>query len=107
MENFKGTKGKWKVCVRDCRGSSYFCIESDNIRICNINSKRIELFKEEEANAQLIAHAPEMLEAMQSFVNGFECDYVLNDGTIVDDPYEWLIEEYRKCKDLLKRATTI
>ncbi len=107
MENFKGTSAPWEIYVRNGRGSTYFSIENDNVRICNINSKRTEQFEEEEANAQLIAHAPEMLEAIQSFVNGFESDYVLDDGTIVDNPYEWLVVEYHKCKDLLTRATTI
>ena len=99
MENFKGTKGKWRTHVIDGRNSTYFSIESANARVCNISSKRIELFKEEQANAQLIAHAPEMLE-MLSRVNDRLIRRTL--------PTESEVNQFAKdIQDLLTRATTI
>lgn len=69
---FKGTKGVWFVGVREGRGGSYLSIESTNSRVCNINSKRIELYNEELANATLIAHAPEMLSFLKHLYNDVE-----------------------------------
>jgi len=109
---FKGTKGSWFVVnINDHpthKGEQVAFIQTAthafDVGAVEESFINRETFK---ANAQLIAHAPEMLEAMQSFVSGFESDYVLDDGTIVDSPYEWLVVEYHKCKDLLTRATTI
>ena len=87
---FKGTPGKWFYeqdkeypTLHNIWSESHDSIFTNGILIARTCYAPRSL-----ANAQLIAHAPEMLEAMQSFVNGFECDYVLNNGTIVDDPYE-------------------
>ena len=46
----------------------------------------------------------EMLEMLQSIIQSFECDFVLDDE-IVDNPYEWLVEDYKKAKQLIKQAT--
>ena len=48
----------------------------------------------------------EMLEMLQSIIQSFECDFVLDDE-IVDNPYEWLVEDYKKAKQLIKQATEL
>lgn len=65
-------------------------------------------FSDEKCKVALVlaSHAPEMLERLKRFVDSFECDYVL-DGEIVDDPYEWLIEQYKQTKELITKATTV
>lgn len=89
---FKGTKGKWRTYVIDGRNSTYFSIESANARVCNISSKRIELFKEEEANALLISKAPEMLKMLKSI--------------LASEHLKGTVEE-SKIKQLIKEATEI
>ena len=116
MEIFKGTLGPWSYGHAKIKGYDLheLCVFPENQEktekgyrmICRISPSEC-MDDLDKYNTQLIAHAPEMLEAMQSFVSGFESDYVLDDGTIVDNPYEWLVVEYHKCKALLTRATTI
>ena len=56
------------------------------------------------ADAQLIAAAPDLLNACQSLVNYFEMDYVLN-GKIVDNPPNFLITNYEIAKEAINKAT--
>lgn len=93
---FKGTKGRWVVHVRDGRSGTYFSIDSVNSRVCNINPKRIELFKEEEANALIISKAPEMLDFIIR-ISGemLRSDFVLSD--------KW----YEQARQLIKEATEL
>lgn len=105
MEGFKGTKGKWYIS-RQCDGLSVHSKRSPagiDI-ICKVKD---QFHKEDtEANAQLISKAPEMLESMQSFIDDFEGDYVVN-GEIVDDPTDILIVNYNKFKSIVKSTTEI
>ena len=86
---FKGTKGKWdkgvtgdvkqvvtKKVVADC------CFFGDDKMI-------------EQANAQLIAHAPEMFEILKEFLS-------INGGCIQD-----VLKHKVKVAKLIKKATTI
>lgn len=50
--------------------------------------------------------APELLSMLESIVQGFESDYVV-DGEIVDSPYEWLQDRYKEAKALIEEATNI
>lgn len=93
MENFKGTKGKWRLSISyDGDLVSDIEIMQPSKLVCLIHKhKTIEGI----ANAQLIAHAPEMLEAMQEFCERVERGEVRSRKT------------YAKFKDILTRATTI
>ena len=69
LKEFKGTKGEWKIDLE------YKSIQRVEIRDSN-NNGFIDVWKlgkitEEEmkANAKIIVKAPEMLEALQFFVN--------------------------------------
>ena len=64
MKEFKGTKGKWRL---DSYGNELVIVrESDKQHILTM---RIGSFpKEKKANAQLIATAPELLEALRKAI---------------------------------------
>jgi len=73
---FKGTKGKWKVVKNSCyfdvtadyefkEGNSILCVSSSLMIIKNGIIESNSLSKECEANAKLIAAAPEMLEILE------------------------------------------
>jgi len=87
---FKGTKGKW------IKSKNVF--NEDNVKsefgysVCKITGTDIQ---EMNYNHQLIIKAPEMLEALQYFVNRVE------NGTIRSTT------TYNKYKQLIKEATEI
>lgn len=56
------------------------------------------------ANAALIAQAPAMYAAMQSFCTDFENDYVMEDGRIVDNPQNILVVNYNVFQFILAAA---
>lgn len=92
MENFKGTKGKWVVEYSNRDDSYDIYNENKEEFVCTtMNSLDLEKY-----NAQLIAHAPEMLEFIKSIVD----DY--NDG-LIDDVEHIAI----RAEQLFTRATTI
>lgn len=67
---FKGTKGKWSVITpEDSNGYVYVNQESSlNVATCytvDYSNWEHSPTEETKANAQLIAHAPEMLEMLQ------------------------------------------
>ena len=64
MSNFKGTKGKWQFV----RYEKTFAIETFGITNWTI-LQTITNQPQDEANAKLIACAPEMLEMLEHFVN--------------------------------------
>lgn len=85
MDNFKGTKGKWEV-------DEYNNVSVGYNEIAFLKSSTPNM--ERRANAQLIAHAPEMLEMLQS---------------IVDKPAfkEYFPATRIEVLELIKKATTI
>jgi len=93
---FKGTKGVWEFVENE----NVYSVETLGIvdkpywAICDTITKK----EEDKANAQLIAHAPEMLEMLIEFVIMF--DGVLNENTKSD-------ELHKKAKQLITKATTI
>jgi methionine synthase II (cobalamin-independent) len=68
MENLKHTKGEWEVDGHSIfpKGKGYSIALVSNISIVNSKHKPLE---ETEANAKLIASAPELLEALIEYVN--------------------------------------
>ena len=71
MTNFKGTKGKWQFV----RYEKTFTIETFGITNWTI-LQTITNEPQDEANAKLIACAPEMLEMLESLIN--ESDEIIH-----------------------------
>lgn len=87
----KHTKGEWKS------NGTFISDESDVIATCFVNTKtRYIGHKEAEANAKLIAAAPELLEALIIL----EKLYGQRDGFI--HPYK---DAWDKAKSAIKKAT--
>ena len=71
-KEFKGTKGQWDFVqgMKEGNLQSHFFIISNKsqFNVCKIQSATMDL-TEAKSNAKLISKAPEMLEALQFFVN--------------------------------------
>jgi len=90
MSKFKGTKGEWKFI----RNKNNFEIETFGISNWII-AKTITNAGQDEANAKLIACAPEMLEMLLTVRN------VISNGE-ANDKHEIVSELY----ELIKKATS-
>lgn len=97
MKQFKGTKGPWYVSER--RGD-LIDIRHDNsgpgeisLNLARVVARR-SWSKQAEANAKLIAAAPELLEALQELICGYE-----HKGYLDDDLFDMTISG-----DDIKRA---
>lgn len=67
MEDFKGTKGKWAIENVSNPNGSFYKVKVDNSEsICNITTRDTERSR---LNAQLIAVAPELLDALSEAAN--------------------------------------
>jgi len=94
---FKGTKGEWKVTKSNTHESK---VATDKYRIAGvkhyykqINHVLLEPSKEEgQANAQLIASAPELLKALQFFTANFTPQKA------------WMEDEFRKAEKAINKA---
>ena len=65
MENFKETKGKWKSTKMDIVNRDvYLILDEDSYQVAIADNRFIKDSNTVKANAQLIAHAPEMLEML-------------------------------------------
>lgn len=96
MENFKGTKWKWKLANNEYGYYTSVRNLDDTRKVC---VSRVNNQIESNANMVLIAHAPEMLE-MLSRVNDRLISIAL--------PTEREVNEFAKdIQDLITRATTI
>lgn len=54
--------------------------------------------------AKLFSASIELLKASQSLVSDFETDFMLSDGTIVDNPSNLLLVNYEIAKKAIKKA---
>jgi hypothetical protein len=70
---FKGTKGKWELEIRETRCSINV---SDNKAICDVLGYDVSSVTktEMEANAKLIAASPEMFEMLKDILSGIRED---------------------------------
>lgn len=74
MKEFKGTKGEW-----DCYlGNTSFKITDQQRDVLNI--EEVGDIDEAQANAQLIATAPELLETCQYMLNQLKGDSEISEG---------------------------
>ena len=109
MKEFKGTKGEWSV-NKDMSAVINIGIHTLLRPECNVSDfQSYEEYEkltmiEGDYNAKLIAAAPDLLEALQSFVNDFETDYVMPDGRIVDNPSTLLVQNYKVFKKAIEKA---
>ena len=76
MENleFKGTKGNWEFENVTTHNGDFYKVKSDNTTsICNVTTRNQE---QAQANAKLIASAPELLDALQLLVSQLENEHL-------------------------------
>ena len=105
MSNFKGTKGKWSVSR--CQISEEIRVGSRLFTVANVYSYDIlgaeNDIEEAKANAQLIAHATEMLEMLEAKM------YYLDNGSLAFyEKYNYNAAELStKTRELIKKATEI
>jgi hypothetical protein len=90
MENFRGTRGKWEFSNEKFIEIQ---IKKPLKSICAINTN----LKEYESNAQLIAHAPEMLEMLEKLIVTFSGE----------DLELYQVTRLKEAERLIKKATTI
>ncbi|MCP4987248.1 MAG: hypothetical protein GY928_14715 [Colwellia sp.] len=104
MKEFKGTKGKWNYDLSE----DGTLIMSDNKVIVRIIDECEEPdgvpMEEGIYNAKLMSAAPELLKALQGIARDFEGDYVISDGSIVDNPGQMLITNYYICNEAINKA---
>jgi len=97
---------KWKVSTNN---NCWINIENEKKQIvAEAKCYGVGWPTEDEAieNAKLISAAPELLEACQSFVSDFEGDFMMSDGTIVDNPSNLLLVNYKIAKKAIAKAVS-
>lgn len=87
METFKGTKEKWEIDFDSEEPT--ILIKSENVDIATVEDFGEEFREEIEANAKLIASAPELLEALIEVVKISDRNHIAWD----------------KAKEAIKKAT--
>jgi len=93
MKNeFKGTKGEWRINPRASRN-----IKCGEITIANCSGGQCgDNQEQEEANAKLISCAPKLLVMLQKFLDEFE----------YDNATEYECNLFFDAKKLIQKATT-
>ena len=100
MENFNGTKGKWKA-QEFTDDDGWFWIQTNEADICKVNQYPEEMFDECMANLRLIEKAPELLSAIIHLThNAGLMNY------IGSKPNTLLKENYSKVIDLINEINT-
>jgi len=68
---FKGTKGEWHISDYDL-GCVKFSDSDFNNKDCDLYKHQYNNIEEMQANAKLIASAPDLLKALELMVNNFK-----------------------------------
>lgn len=90
-------------------GNSGFIIESETnnqIAVVWTDTEDETEINELEKLTKLFVASPKLLKVLQGFVRDFEGDYVMNDGRIVDNPPNILINNYEAIKNVLQETLT-
>ena len=109
MSNFKGTKGKWEIKHSETKDAFNICgtLVGDKYKIARISylvtKSSMKLTEQDKTqakyDAQLIAHAPEMLEMLEEMQT--LCD-------LIRFPTEEELDKMNlKLKKLIKKATEL
>lgn len=79
MEDFKGTKGKWKIGLSKNNGEpTYLSVFPESAKVGEVGkliclvSQEDKINDYDEANAQLIATAPELLEVLSKLLSSYK-----------------------------------
>lgn len=113
MSNFKGTKGKWEIKHSETKDAFNICgtLVGDKYKIARISylvtKSSMKLTEKDKTqakyDAQLIAHAPEMLEMLEAKI----C-YLDNGSLSFYEKYNYNAAELStKIRKLIKKATEI
>ena len=102
--NSRHTPAPW-ITKEQGDANQYWLMTKDGGWIMSVVHNGEKSTFEQLANMLLISSAPIMLEAIQSFVDDFETDYVLDDGQIVDNPTEIFVAHYKLFKAVIKLVT--
>ncbi|NDV46272.1 hypothetical protein D0T49_04360 [Paludibacter sp. 221] len=96
MKQFKGTQGEWESAAIDLADYKQVSIGSGKKVICHLHIEN-EISEEVKSNAQLIAAAPELLEALQHIVDYEERMRANNDPKIGNG-------HFNKAKQVINKA---
>lgn len=101
MGNFKGTMGKWFLNKRN--RTLIEIRNSDNKLVCELENYernvQIMSFNELEANAKLIASAPDLLEALMASKAVFEALGIYANHRIAGEQYDKVVQSIKKATE--------
>ena len=97
MKEFKGTKGGWEL-VNETQIA--FSKDEFNTKDCDLYEHQYDLFEELQANAKLIAAAPELLKALLDLIKEVKT-LELSHGSDVED---YLEDELQQAKQAINKA---
>ena len=101
MSEFKGTKGKWEVEFDTTSLQKH--IKCGNKYIAEVSFGNVE----NNSNAKLIAHAPEMLEMLKYFTAFPDEDFEEDMDKHISFPMTVDARKIKEAKQLIKEATEL
>lgn len=91
----KHTKGKWAQFANP-QNKNQIIVQSEGVLIARVQSEDLDDDKEWEANASLIAAAPDLLEVLRE---------LLKDIKDINADYPYIKSTMRKAESIIKKAT--